>query len=243
MGGLERRYNLLQKIKDRGWPSVAVDLGDVMQRHAPANLPNQQATIKYTYAMDALREMGYAAVGFGESEAHQGFLTVLAEYALQHPVPRVVIGNVKDILQFKADQKRISLEVEFAPDMPKTLIGDPTRLNQIVMNLAGNAIKFTEKGGVTILVRSTRPPNADGAKVLLAIDVIDTGIGIPEDRVDRIFEEFTQAYSDTTRKYGGTGLGLTISRRLAQLQGGDVTVKSERDRGSTFTVTIPYAVQ
>lgn len=156
--------------------------------------------------------------------------------------PRVVIGNVKDILQFKADQKRISLAVEFAPDMPKTLIGDPTRLNQIVMNLGGNAIKFTEKGGVTILVRCEKPRGSGGTSVLLVIDVIDTGIGIPEDRVDRIFEEFTQAYSDTTRKYGGTGLGLTISRRLAQLQGGDVTVKSERDRGSTFTVTIPYPV-
>ncbi|MBK8340577.1 MAG: hypothetical protein IPK99_11570 [Flavobacteriales bacterium] len=72
------------------------------------------------------------------------------------------------------------------------------------------------------------------------IDVIDTGIGIPEDRLDKVFEEFTQAYSDTTRKYGGTGLGLTISRRLAQLQGGGITVKSERDKGSTFTVSIPY---
>ena len=77
---------------------------------------------------------------------------------------------------------------------------------------------------------------------MLVIDVIDTGIGIPEDRIKRIFEEFTQAYSDTTRKYGGTGLGLTISRRLAQLQGGDVTVKSERDKGCTFTAAIPYPV-
>jgi signal transduction histidine kinase len=77
----------------------------------------------------------------------------------------------------------------------------------------------------------------------LVIEVIDTGIGIPEDRIAHIFEEFTQAYSDTTRKYGGTGLGLTISRKLAEQQGGSVSVQSERGRGSTFTVRVPYRAE
>jgi signal transduction histidine kinase len=152
--------------------------------------------------------------------------------------PRVVIGNVCDVLQFKADQKNISLAVEFAPDLPEKLIGDPTRLNQIVMNLAGNAIKFTEKGGVRIAARSQAKDGHTG----LVVDIIDTGIGIPVDRLDKVFEEFTQAYSDTTRKYGGTGLGLTISKRLTELQGGSISVQSVKDEGSTFTVTIPYQV-
>ncbi|MBK7945634.1 MAG: hypothetical protein IPJ85_10130 [Flavobacteriales bacterium] len=103
-------------------------------------------------------------------------------------------------------------------------------------------MEFTERGSVTIRVHCSVEPPGRPTHPILVIDVIDTGIGIPEDRVDKIFEEFTQAYSDTTRKYGGTGLGLTISRRLAQLQGGDVTVRSERDMGSTFTVHVPYVL-
>ncbi|MBK9174824.1 MAG: hypothetical protein IPM46_00505 [Flavobacteriales bacterium] len=153
---------------------------------------------------------------------------------------RTVIGNVQDIMRFKADQKSIGVEVAIAEDVPTQLIGDPTRLNQIVMNLAGNAVKFTERGSVTIGVHRSADPLGRTDWIALVIDVIDTGIGIPEDRIGRIFEEFTQAYSDTTRKYGGTGLGLTISKRLTELQGGRIKVKSERDKGSTFTVTIPY---
>ena len=148
--------------------------------------------------------------------------------------PRQVIGNVRDILRYKAEEKALALTVDIAEDMPRTLVGDPTRLNQIVLNLAGNAIKFTERGSVTLRVRWV---NGE-----LRIDVIDTGIGIPQDRLHNIFEEFTQAYSDTARKYGGTGLGLTISKRLAEMQGGNITVKSEQGKGSTFTVTIPCAV-
>ncbi|MBP7514319.1 MAG: hypothetical protein KA791_07215 [Flavobacteriales bacterium] len=156
--------------------------------------------------------------------------------------PRAVLGNVRDVLQFKAEEKGLALVLDFAPDVPHRLIGDPTRLNQIVMNLGGNAIKFTEQGSVTIRASCTVDPLGRRDSCQLIIDVIDTGIGIPEDRHEGIFEEFTQAYSDTTRKYGGTGLGLTISRRLAQRQGGSVTVRSERGTGSTFTVCIPYPV-
>ena len=148
--------------------------------------------------------------------------------------PRQVIGNVRDIVRFKAEEKGIALEVIIRDEVPHALLGDPTRLNQMVLNLAGNAIKFTERGSVTIDAHWS-----DGA---LSIAVTDTGIGIPQDRLDKIFEEFTQAYGDTTRKYGGTGLGLTISKRLAKLQGGSITVKSEQGRGSTFMVTIPYPI-
>ena len=148
--------------------------------------------------------------------------------------PRQVIGNVRDILRYKAEEKGLALAVDIADDVPRTLMGDPTRLNQILLNLAGNAIKFTERGSIAVRVGWM---NAE-----LRIDVIDTGIGIPQDRLVTIFEEFTQAYSDTARKYGGTGLGLTISKRLAEMQGGSISVSSEQGKGSTFTVSIPYAI-
>ncbi|MBK7943253.1 MAG: hypothetical protein IPJ87_15495 [Flavobacteriales bacterium] len=154
--------------------------------------------------------------------------------------PSKVVGNVRDVLRPKADEKRIGLALEFAPEVPVTLVGAPTRLNQIVMNMCGNAVKFTEQGSVAIRVHHGPDPQDRPAHALLVIEVIDTGIGIPEDRADSIFEKFTQAYSDTTRKYGGTGLGLTISKRLAELQGGSISVKSERDKGSMFTVRMPY---
>ncbi len=153
--------------------------------------------------------------------------------------PRQAINNVRDIIRFKAEEKGIALNVEVDDNVPALLNGDPTRLNQIVLNLAGNAVKFTERGSVTIrtAVKDLHPD-----RCMLAIDVIDTGIGIPADRLEKVFEEFTQAYSDTTRKYGGTGLGLTISKRLAEMQGGSISVKSEQGKGSTFTVTIPYVI-
>ena len=156
--------------------------------------------------------------------------------------PREVLANVQEILRFKAEEKGLALVVEVAGAVPETLIGDPVRLNQVVMNLVGNAVKFTERGSVIIRAGIGPGPQARAGHVALMVAVSDTGIGIPADRMGAIFEEFTQAYSETTRKYGGTGLGLTISRRVAQLQGGTVTVESERGAGSTFTVTIPYEV-
>ncbi|MBX2980892.1 MAG: tetratricopeptide repeat protein, partial [Flavobacteriales bacterium] len=154
---------------------------------------------------------------------------------------RAVLTNVRDILRFKAEEKGLTLSLDIDAAVPERLMGDPTRLNQIVLNLAGNAVKFTEQGSVSILVRCSDRPEGPG-NTMLQVQVTDTGIGIPPDRLDKIFDEFTQAYSDTTRKYGGTGLGLTISKRLAELQGGSIAVKSEQGRGSTFTVYIPYAI-
>ncbi|MBL7983083.1 MAG: response regulator [Flavobacteriales bacterium] len=156
--------------------------------------------------------------------------------------PRAVMDNVCEIIRFRAEEKNLALNLHLDPAIPELLLGDPTRLNQIVLNLAGNAVKFTEKGAIDIHV-AWRPPRADRSEPgALVVDVRDSGIGIPADRLDRIFEEFTQAYSDTTRKYGGTGLGLTISKRLVEMQGGSITVKSEPGKGSLFTVSIPYEV-
>ena len=152
---------------------------------------------------------------------------------------RTVLNNVEDILRFRAEAKGLVLNVLVDQDVPRTLIGDPTRLNQILVNLVGNAVKFTEVGKVNIAISKHE---RTGNHITLQVDVSDTGIGIPADRIDKIFEEFTQAYADTTRKYGGTGLGLTISKRLAELQGGNITVRSAPGQGSTFTVSIPYVV-
>lgn len=156
--------------------------------------------------------------------------------------PRAVVANVCDILHFRAEEKGLLLRTVVDPTVPHRLQGDPTRLNQIVLNLAGNAVKFTEHGTVTIHVACGTEPVRSPDRITLVVSITDTGIGIPPDRLERIFEEFTQAYSDTTRKYGGTGLGLTISKRLTDLQGGTIAVTSEQGKGSTFTVSIPYSI-
>ncbi len=134
----------------------------------------------------------------------------------------------------RAAAKNLVLRAEFAPDLPVLLRGDATRIRQILVNLLSNAVKFTECGAVT--VRASARPAPDG-QLEIAVAVHDTGIGIPADRVDRIFERFTQAEASTTRRFGGTGLGLAISRRLAELHGGTLRASSEPGRGSVFTFT------
>lgn len=148
-----------------------------------------------------------------------------------------VLKNVVTLLRFKAEEKGIAIRFDLEGEVPDSLVGDPTRLNQVLMNLAGNAVKFTEQGSVQILVRVTdRQPHF----VQLAFDVKDTGIGIPQDFVNRIFESFTQAGTDVARKYGGTGLGLTISRQLVELMEGTISVQSKLGEGTTFTFVLPF---
>ncbi len=136
----------------------------------------------------------------------------------------------------KAQQKGIELRYEYVGDVTN-VTGDPLRLRQIVANLLSNAIKFTEKGWVS--VRQSVSAEADG-KLTMVLDVADTGSGIPAEKVPLIFEKFTQADSSISRKYGGTGLGLAITKRLVELQGGQIRVESRVGRGSTFTVEIPF---
>ena len=136
----------------------------------------------------------------------------------------------------KAQQKGIELRFEYVGDVTN-VTGDPLRLRQIVANLLSNAIKFTEKGWVS--VRQSVSAEADG-KLTMVLDVADTGAGIPAEKVPLIFEKFTQADSSISRKYGGTGLGLAITKRLVELQGGQIRVESRVGRGSTFTVEIPF---
>jgi signal transduction histidine kinase/CheY-like chemotaxis protein len=137
-------------------------------------------------------------------------------------------------LALAADEKGLELLCEVEPDVPEYVAGDPGRLRQILTNLTGNAIKFTSKGEVSLKVEWAGPK--DGPPNLL-FTVTDTGIGIPKEKLACIFEAFTQADSSTTRQYGGTGLGLTISRRLVELMGGKIWVESEPGEGSSFRFT------
>ncbi len=145
--------------------------------------------------------------------------------------------SVQFMLQYKAEGKNILLETYIDPDLPPMLSGDFVRLNQILLNLSGNAIKFTEKGKVTLL--ATLLANEQD-KVHVQFCVTDTGIGISGDKLDYIFETFAQAEVHTTRKYGGTGLGLSISKFLVEKQGGRITVESEVGKGSTFCFDLTF---
>ncbi len=148
--------------------------------------------------------------------------------------PHVLIRDVVKALAVKADEKGISLDFEVSGRIPETISSDPTRLRQIVTNLVGNAIKFTDQGGVKVVLRLASLNDASQ----LAIDIIDSGVGMPEDKLETIFEAFVQADTSVTRQFGGTGLGLAISRRFARALDGDITVRSEIGKGSVFTVTI-----
>ncbi|RLA94834.1 MAG: hypothetical protein DRG69_04515, partial [Deltaproteobacteria bacterium] len=142
-------------------------------------------------------------------------------------------------LATRAHKKGLELACRISPKVPKRVIGDPMRLRQVLVNLVGNAIKFTEKGHVLINVEE-KERKGNHSTVLFSVS--DTGIGIPEDKQKKIFESFTQADSSTTRRFGGTGLGLTISKRLVERMGGKIWVESELGKGSTFYFTVPFKV-
>jgi PAS domain S-box-containing protein len=153
--------------------------------------------------------------------------------------PVDVLAGAIQPLTFQARNKQVALLVDVAPAVPASILGDPTRLRQIITNLVGNALKFTERGSVAVSV-AVEP--IDRACVALHLQVADTGIGIPRDMCAQIFQPFTQADGSTTRRFGGTGLGLTISATLVQLMGGHVWVESEPGSGSTFHIVLPFEV-
>ncbi len=150
-----------------------------------------------------------------------------------------LLKSVTDILRFKADEKLIQLDLDVDKNVPIYIEADGLRLNQILMNLLSNSIKFTEKGSVTLKVTANnQKPNS----VEIMFAVIDTGIGIPKNRLGAIFESYEQAEDDTTSKYGGTGLGLTIVKKLIELKGGTLKVKSEVNKGSEFIFTNKFTI-
>ncbi len=147
------------------------------------------------------------------------------------------ISAMMHLFETKIDEKNLELVKEYDESIPQVLLGDPVRLHQIILNLMSNAVKFTSKGKITISIHLLEE---DEEKVTIEFAISDTGTGIPENKTEEIFENFHQASSDTSRLYGGTGLGLAIVKQLVESQGGQVRVKTEIDKGSTFSFTLRF---
>jgi len=150
-----------------------------------------------------------------------------------------MLEHLSTLTGVKTDAKGIELIFRVGPGVPQRLVGDPLRLGQVLINLTGNAVKFTEHGEIVLAVEAL---SSDAGNLTLAFSVSDTGIGMTEEQVKRLFQPFSQADSSTTRKYGGTGLGLSISRQLVELMKGTISVRSTPHQGSCFTFTVPLGV-
>ena len=169
------------------------------------------------------------------SKIEAGKLEITRQPFLLYPC----IQSVVDIFALEAGEKNLSLNTSFAEDLPETLLGDYDRVRQVLFNLLGNAFKFTQAGTIAVEVFWEQRSHAEG---VLRLVVSDTGIGIPADKLEHIFESFSQLQSGHSRQFGGTGLGLAISRRLVEHMGGEITVESEPGHGSTFSVLLPLQV-
>ena len=153
--------------------------------------------------------------------------------------PRETVDQVAAVLSLCAREKKLAFSCRCDPAVPALLLGDAGRVRQILINVVGNAVKFTESGEVSLIVKPTR---LDAARAELRFDIRDTGVGIPADKVASLFSPFTQVDGSATRRFGGTGLGLSISRRLVELMGGRIGVESVEGRGSTFWLTVPFDI-
>ena len=183
---------------------------------------------------EALLSLINDILDFSKIEAYKLDLEVLDFHLTK------IMNDTLELMNVKAEEKGLALHYDIDQDIPQFLRGDPGRLRQIVLNLIGNAIKFTAQGKVELHVHLDE---YIGGWVRLHFDISDTGIGVPPDKQENIFSPFTQADSSVTRKYGGTGLGLAISKQLAEMMGGTIGVKSENGRGSTFWFTAIFEKQ
>ncbi|MCB1538792.1 MAG: response regulator [Rhodospirillales bacterium] len=152
-----------------------------------------------------------------------------------------MLGDVTDLFALRCAEKQVSVLISAEPNFPKSICGDPVRIRQILTNFLSNAIKFTESGHVHIHLGAE--PGQEPDSVTLKIAIEDTGLGIPPEKIEYIFEQFSQVEESTTRRFGGTGLGLAICRRLAELMGGHIDVISEVGKGSTFSLVIPAGLR
>ena len=156
----------------------------------------------------------------------------------EHPISlKEMFNSLNIMLSQNANEKNLSLTFKYDSPLPDTVLGDSTRLTQIITNLVGNAIKFTKKGSISVFAKAIKE---EEDKYYIEFFVKDTGIGIPEDKLEDIFERFKQAESSTTRNYGGTGLGLNIAKQLIELQGGTININSTVNVGSVFSFTLPF---
>ncbi|MBN2476040.1 MAG: PAS domain S-box protein [Pirellulales bacterium] len=202
-------------------------LGESGWENAPSECVSALETIKRNgaYLLDLLDDI------LDLSKIESGKLAV--EHAICSPTS--VLADVASLMRVRAEAKNLPLEVEYIGPIPKSICSDPLRIRQILINLVGNAIKFTETGAIRVVTRLFR---SQGKDPYVQFDVIDTGIGISQEQIARLFQPFTQADSSTAKRFGGTGLGLTISRRLAKMLGGDISIASMPGKGSTFTLTL-----
>src|SRR5205823_2186998 len=153
---------------------------------------------------------------------------------------RDCVEGALDIVAPRAWEKELELGCLIDDSAPAGIVGDEARLRQVLLNLLSNAVKFTDRGEVVVLVDAAET-SAGSYRIELAVR--DTGIGIPRDRMDRLFTSFSQVDASTTRRFGGTGLGLAISKRLVDLMGGTISVESEQNKGSTFRISLPVALE
>ena len=152
-----------------------------------------------------------------------------------------IVDKAVEVMAVRAHSKNIELACRIIPDVPQFILGDPTRLRQVLINLLGNAVKFTEKGEIVLTVMPFTEDTPETTAQFLQFSVRDSGIGIPADRLDSVFEKFTQSDVSITRKYAGSGLGLTIAKQIVELMGGKIWVESKPGEGSTFFFNIPLA--
>ena len=201
----------------------------------PLNAQQKRYCNSMYTSSEALMELINQILDFSKIEAGAlTFETVVFD-------PTALLHAVRDMLAHSARQKGLTLKLDIRGSLPEAVSGDPTRLRQVLVNLAGNAVKFTERGGVTITAETVQQ---DEKRVAVAFSVADTGIGIRKEDQARIFEPFEQADSSVTRKYGGTGLGLVIARRIVEAAGSgthELTLESAEGRGSTFRFTMDFA--
>jgi signal transduction histidine kinase len=162
------------------------------------------------------------------------------ELAPQPFLLREVLDSLSNVMSLPANARGISLAIDADDEVPAVLVGDAMRLQQILLNLVGNAVKFTERGGVSVRVMLEQAAAEQGLR--LRFTVRDSGIGMDLEQQSRLFSAFNQADASTTRRFGGTGLGLAICRRLTELMGGDISVRSKPGAGSEFVVTLPFGV-
>jgi CheY-like chemotaxis protein len=146
-----------------------------------------------------------------------------------------IVSEVVSLMRVRAAARGLSMAVNYATPIPERILSDPVRVRQILVNLIGNAVKFTERGGVQVVVTTAPGP---GDQALIRVDVLDSGIGMSPEQMRALFQPFSQADASTTRRYGGTGLGLTISKRLAEMLGGGIEAQSHHGHGSRFTLML-----
>ena len=200
-------------------------MADQPQTHQTENLETLQSSA------ETLLALINNVLDFGKIEANK----VVFEETVFHW--EELLRNAVRASQYRAEEKGVRMELRRNPSIPPHLVGDPARLMQVLNNLIGNAIKFTEKGVVMIETECVRQT---GNRIDVRFVISDTGIGIPEAKLHSIFDDYTQAGDDTTRKFGGTGLGLSITKRLLELQGGHIEVKSCLGIGSSFSFMLPF---